>query len=135
MMNNDKTPFSASEIAQMSNIKCQGKRPDYFNDTMSEHNFSISMALMAELAVARERINTLEQILIAKGVLSNDEIEGFVPSKEQGQARQQAQVEYSTRVLRTLQQDVETMAEKKPLTMDEMADILGATDESEKPDA
>jgi polyhydroxyalkanoate synthesis regulator phasin len=91
--------------------------------------------LMAELAVARERIDSLERILVSKGVLAKDEIEKFVPTEEQGKARQIAQVEYSARILRSLQQEVESMAEKQPLSMDEMADKLREADSSENTDA
>ncbi|MFT4649839.1 MAG: polyhydroxyalkanoate synthesis regulator phasin [Flavobacteriales bacterium] len=134
MTNKKSSPFSAAEIAQMANTKPQGKRPEYFSSAMSEHGFSISVALMAELAVARERIDSLERILVAKGVLAQDEIEKFVPTEEQSEARQIAQVEYSARILRSLQQEVELMAEKQPLSMDEMADKLGEADISENTD-
>lgn len=123
----DRSKLSPSEIIQLANTKSQGKRPEYFSDSMSEHSFSISMALMAELAVARERIDTLERLLVSKGVLSKNEVEEFVPSPEEGQERQQAQVEYSARILRSLQQQVEAMAEKNQLSMEEMSAKLGET--------
>lgn len=135
MINKKPSPFSVTEIAQMANTKPQGKRPQYFSSTMSEHSLSISIALMAELAVARERIDSLERILVSKGVLAKDEIEKFIPTEEQGEARQIAQVEYSARILRSLQQEVESMAEKQPLSMDEMADKLSEADSSENTDA
>ena len=60
-------------------------------------------------------------------MLSKNEVEEFVPSPEEGQERQQAQVEYSARILRSLQQQVEAMAEKNQLSMEEMSAKLGET--------
>jgi hypothetical protein len=116
--------FDPATITQMANAKAQGKRPEYFADPMTEQSFSITMALMAELAVARERIDTLERILVSKGVLAKDEIENYQPDAATGQARQLAQVEYSARVLRPLQQAVEAMSPNQ-LNMSDMADQLG----------
>lgn len=121
---NDKRTFDPSTISQMANAKSQGKRPDYFSDPMAEHSFSITMALMAELAVARERIDTLERVLEAKGLLSKDDIDTYIPDQEAAQTRQLAQAEYSARVLRSLQQEVEAMSGNNK-SMDEMAAELG----------
>lgn len=122
-----KEGLSAVQIAQLANAKPKGKRPQYFADPMSEQSYSICMSLMAELAVARERTDTLERLLTTKGVLSSDEVDEYVPDTEAGEARQLAQVEYCARVLRPLQQQVEAMARQQDLSMDEMADRLGDT--------
>lgn len=119
--------FDAATIAQMANAKPQGKRPEYFSDPMAEQSFSITMALMAELAAARERIDTLERILVSKGVFAKNEVENYQPDLATGQARQLAQVEYSARVLRPLQQAAEAMNTKQT-SMSDMADKLGDSD-------
>jgi hypothetical protein len=118
------TTFDPASITQMANAKAQGKRPEYFNDPMVEQSFSIMMALMAELAVARERIDTLERILVSKKLIEADEVENYRPDAATGQARQLAQVEYSARVLRPLQQAIEAMSGNQ-LNMNDMADQLG----------
>ena len=88
------------------------------------------MSVIAELAVARERIDSLERILLSKGILSENEVENFVPDEAAAQERQLAQVEYSSRIFRALQQSLEKVkADDK--TMDEMADILGQKDGDE----
>ena len=131
MSKKDDHSRSAVELAQIANAKPQGRRPEYFRDPMGEHTFSISMALMAELAVARERIDTLERLLVAKGVLQANEVENFVPDGPASEARQKSQVEHSLRVLRSMQQQVEGLEEQNPLSMDEMADKLAVTDPDE----
>ena len=117
--------FDSSTIAQMANAKSQGKRPNYFSDAMAEQTFAINMALMAELAVSRERVDTLERLLVQKGVLSESDVDSYVPDQVAAEQRQTAQVEYSARILRPIQQQVEFMQEKNPLSMDELADRLG----------
>ena len=119
-----------TKAALLANAKPKGKRPDYFRDEMAENHFSITMSVIAELAVARERIDSLERILLSKGILSENEVENFVPDEAAAQERQLAQVEYSSRIFRALQQSLEKVkADDK--TMDEMADILGQRDGDE----
>ena len=124
-MNDSKKPgLDPLVAAAMANAKAKGKRPHYFADEMSENHFSITMSLIAELAVARERNDTLERILVSKGILTKDEIENYLPDEDAAQARQLAQVEYSTRIFRSLQQQLERI-EGEEKSMDEMAEILG----------
>jgi len=128
-MKDDKTKseLSPAQIAQLANAKPQGKRPSYFPDPMAEQSYAICMALMAELAAARERIDTLERLLVSKGALGVDDVDQYVPDAAAGEERQRAQVEYCARVLRPLQQQVEAMATQHDPSMDELADHLGET--------
>ncbi|MFK8016423.1 MAG: hypothetical protein AB8G17_13405 [Gammaproteobacteria bacterium] len=125
--NKMKGELSAAQIAQLANAKPQGKRPGYFTDPMTEQSYAICMALMAELAAARERIDTLERLLVSKGALGVDDVNQYVPDAAAGEERQRAQVEYCARVLRPLQQQVEAMAAQHDPSMDELAEHLGAT--------
>ena len=111
----------------MANAKAKGKRPEYFSDEMSEAHFSMTMSLISELAVARERNDTLERLLISKGILSEDEVEQYIPDSDSSEQRQLSQVEYSTRIFRSLQQQLERI-DGDDKSMDEMAKILGKTD-------
>lgn len=128
-MNDSNKPLGLDPLvaAAMANAKAKGKRPEYFSDEMSENHFSITMSLIAELAVARERNDTLERLLISKGMLTQSEIENYLPDAAASQARQQAQVEYSTRIFRSLQQQLERL-DRQEKSMDEMAEILGKQD-------
>ena len=119
-----------TQAASFANAKSKGKRPNYFKDSMAENHFSTTMSLVAELAVARERIDSLERVLISKGLIGADEVEEFIPDEEAAQQRQLAQVEYSARIFRSMQQHLEGL-NSSDKTMDEMADILGQTDKHE----
>ena len=102
--------------------KPAGKRP-YFLDREVERVLAITMAAVQELAVARERIDTLERLLDAKGIIARDEIEGFTPNAAQTVERGQWTQEYLARVLRIVQQEGEaiTAADKGDLYSEEVA--------------
>jgi len=89
--------------------KPAGKRP-YFLDAEVERVLAITMAAVQELAVARERIDTLERLLEARGVVTREAIEGFVPTAAQAAERGLWTQEYLARVLRIVQQEGEAVA-------------------------
>jgi hypothetical protein len=89
--------------------KPAGKRP-YFLNPEVERVLAIAMAAVQELAVARERIDTLERLLEARGVLRAGEIDAFTPTPEQAAERGLWTQEYLARVLRVLQQEGEAIA-------------------------
>ena len=89
--------------------KPAGKRP-YFLNAEVERVLAITMAAVQELAVARERIDTLERLLEAKGVMARDEIEHFAPTPDQAAERGLWLQEYLARVLRIVQQEGQAIA-------------------------
>lgn len=117
-------PLSPTQISQLANAKPQGKRPAYFADPMVEQLYAMTMSMMAELATARERIDTLERLLEKAGVLAADDIDEFVPDALAGQERQQAQTELCARILRPLQQQVEALEARNERSVAAMADRL-----------
>ncbi|NCT81978.1 MAG: hypothetical protein GXC94_02450 [Comamonadaceae bacterium] len=93
----------------LANRRAKGKRPNFLDDPAVERVMSIAMAVAGELAVARERMDTLERVLIQQGVMPADAIEAYVPDAEAQAARNQWGREYIARVLRMLEQDVQAM--------------------------
>lgn len=93
----------------VASAKPAGKRP-YFLDREVERVLAITMATVQELAVARQRVDTLERLLEAKGILSRDEIDAFRPDEDQAAERGLWMQEYLTRVLRIVQQEGEAIA-------------------------
>jgi hypothetical protein len=65
----------------MSEIKlkrrAKGKRPYYFDNPDVDRLLSMVMALAGELAVTRDRLDTLERVAEAKGLLSSNDIEHY----------------------------------------------------------
>lgn len=88
--------------------KPAGKRP-YFLEPSVERVLAITMAVVQELAVTRERLDTLERILQANGALADTAIDAFRPTAEQAAARGLRTQEYINRVLRIVQQEAQAM--------------------------
>jgi hypothetical protein len=96
--------------------RAKGKRPDYFDDPAVDRLLSIVMALVGEVSVQRQRGDTLERLLEAKGIVTRDEIEGYVPDRDAAEERGVATKAYIARVMRGVQQAMEAMAvEEKPV--------------------
>jgi hypothetical protein len=89
--------------------KPAGKRP-YFLDAEVERVLAITMVVVQELAVARERIDTLERLLVERGVIAPGAIESFTPDARQAAERGRWTQEYIARVLRIIQQEGEAIA-------------------------
>lgn len=96
--------MSIAQALQHASDKPTGKRP-YFLNPESERILAITMAVAQELAVARQRIDTLERLLAAKGVLARSEVEAFAPSAEEYAERALWTQEFIDRILRIVQQE------------------------------
>jgi len=104
--------------------KPKGKRPYFFDDPAVERVLNITMAISMELAVARERVDTLERLLEDKGILTREEIKNYTPAnKEIETERQQWHSEYISRILRVIQQSMEEIANPDK-TLEEIADDI-----------
>jgi hypothetical protein len=75
--------------------------------------------------VVRERLDTLERLLEAKGVLQQKEIEEFVPTDEQAEERQMWHARYAARILRIVQQELDAVAKpENNVPMRQIADEI-----------
>lgn len=91
--------------------KAKGKRPQFFESVESERLMSILMAVVEELAVTRERLDTVERLLETSGTLDRSAIDSYHPPKAAADERGLAHQEYIARVLRFLQQEREALEE------------------------
>lgn len=94
----------------MAGNKSKGGRPYFLEDPAVERVLNISMAIAADLAVLHERLDTIERLLEAKGHLSRQEIEVYVPDDAAAEERQTWHARFSARILRIVQQEVEAVA-------------------------
>ncbi|MEM6626789.1 MAG: hypothetical protein AAF719_08805 [Pseudomonadota bacterium] len=102
--------MSIAEALAQAGAKSKGKRPQFLKDPQTEQVLAITMAVAQELAVMRERMDTIERLLDEKGVVTRDEIEEFQPTKYEAAERGLWTQEYLSRILRVVQQDAEAMA-------------------------
>ena len=103
--------------------KAKGKRPAYFDDPATDRTLSIVMALVADMSVLRERLDTVERLLDAKGVIGRDDIERYVPDADAAYQRGVATKAYIARIMRGVQQDMEALEAIEP-PVDEVSRTL-----------
>lgn len=98
--------------------KPKGRRPDFFEDSAVDRLLSLTMAVVGEVAVLRERLDTVERLLDAKGTISRADIEAYVPDGAAGNERGELTRAYIARVMRGFQQEVEALENPDPPIMD-----------------
>lgn len=104
--------------------KAKGKRPAYFEDPAIDRTLSIVMALVGEVSVLRERFDTVERLLDAKGAISRADIDAYAPDRQAGQERALLTKDYIARVMRGVQQDMEALAEIGGPSVEELSKTL-----------
>jgi hypothetical protein len=124
-MSNEIGDASVVNDITMAGDKSKGARPYFFESKETERVMNIAMAIATEVAVVRERMDTIERLLEAKGILSQSEIEAFVPTDEQAEERQLWHTRYSARILRIIQQELDAIAHpENNMDMQQIADEI-----------
>ena len=97
--------------------RAKGKRPNTLQDYNAERTLSILMAIAAEVAVVKERLDTVERLLDTKGTISRADIEAYEASGDAAYERALATKEYVARIMRGMQQEMEAMqaAPERPM--------------------
>lgn len=119
------TPLDPLKLA---GAKAKGKRPWFFEDADTERVLNITLALMQEVAVIRERLDTVERLLDRDGVVTRDAIDAFEPSRSEANERGYWMQEYIARCLRILQQDREAIARGKEDSSEDVSNEFAKTD-------
>jgi len=96
-----------------STAKAKGRRPYFFDDPAIDKVVAITMAVAGELAVTRERLDTVERILASKGLLSAEEIDAWRPDEAAKAARGALRQEYIARILMILQNELEALEQQE----------------------
>lgn len=112
----------------LASSKSKGKRPYFLENPEVERLLNITMAIAMEQAVTRERLDTIERLLAAKGILTPAEIEAYEPDKIAAEQRQRSHAEYIARILRIIQQELEALQyPENNQDIEEIAEELGNT--------
>jgi hypothetical protein len=88
----------------------RGHRPEFFEDPASDTLLSMNVALLTELMATRERLDTLERLMIGKGVVTRDEIDAFEADAAGEAEREQLRETMSRHVFYLLLQQAERAA-------------------------
>jgi uncharacterized protein YnzC (UPF0291/DUF896 family) len=97
------------DIFALANKKAKGKRPNFLDDPAIERVLSITLAVAGELAVMRERMDTIERLLQNGQPVTREAIDQFQPSMEEARERAMWQQEYLSRIFRIVQQELEAL--------------------------
>jgi hypothetical protein len=112
----------------LTGAKPAGKRPYFFDDPAVERVLAITMAVAQEVAVVRERLDTIERLLEKKGSLTRADIDAYTPDPASATERAEWQRMYISRVLRIVQQEIEAMkAPEKNFDVEAQAEELKKT--------
>jgi hypothetical protein len=85
----------------------KGKRPRYFQDPATDRLQSMVIALMAELSVTRDRVDTLERLIDKAGLLSRSQIESYEPDADAELERGQTRRAYIARIMKPLAHELD----------------------------
>lgn len=94
-----------ADTVKLAAQPASGHRPEFTGDPLVERLFGITLALTTELAVTRERLDTVERLLERHALLPGVEIEAYRPDPAVIAARAQAHQDYLARIFRVLLQD------------------------------
>ncbi|MBL8224116.1 MAG: hypothetical protein JNM50_02195 [Chromatiales bacterium] len=94
-----------ADTVKLAAQPASGQRPEFTGDPLVERLFGITLALTTELAVTRERLDTVERLLERHALVPSVEIESFRPDPAAVAARAQAHQDYLARIFRVLLQD------------------------------
>ena len=89
--------------------KAKGRRPVYFENPECDKLLAIAMALAGELAVVRERLDTVERLLAERGAVTAAQIEGYRPDERAADERERWREEYLERILRIVHHELESI--------------------------
>jgi hypothetical protein len=120
--------MSFADALAESAAKPAGKRPYFFESREAERVLAITMAVAQELAVTRDRLDTVERLLAAKGILLAEEIELFRPDPAAAAARGLQMQEYLVRILRIVQQEGEAARQSGEVASEDVASELAGED-------
>jgi hypothetical protein len=104
--------------------RAKGKRPNTLQDFADERTLGILMAVAGEVAVLKERLDTVERLLDSKGSISRADIEAYAATGDAAYERALASKEYVARIMRPMQQEMEAMIAAPERPMAELSAML-----------
>ncbi len=112
-----KTSANSTRISRVA----KGKRPQYFSDPAIDKLLWMTVSLMEELSVTRDRLDTVERLLERRQTLQRSAIEKFAPDAVAQSERDARRGAFVARVMRVVQAELEEMSrDDMPQTTEEM---------------
>ena len=103
----------------------KGKRPQYFQDPAVDKLHLMLMAVIEELSVTRDRIETLERLINKHGLFNKEEIDSYEPDKNENMERATKRIAYIKRVFKSVTDEIEQLEKNEnPLEFEEVVDVV-----------
>ena len=67
----------------------KGRRPQFNDDLAIDNVHGMIMALATELAVLHDRVDSMQRVAAAKGIVLSEEVDSFVPDNDTLVAREE----------------------------------------------
>jgi hypothetical protein len=105
--------------------RARGPRPTFFADTQLDRFHVMLVALLQEVSVVRDRLDTIERLLDERGVLTRADIEAYLPDTDAEAERSEERSALIERVLRVIFE--EAAAQKEPnQNYEKVEDVVAA---------
>ena len=101
--------MTSTDINVLANSKAKGERPYFFDDPAVERVLSITMAVATEVAVLRERMDTIERLMESGTPATKAAIDAYKPDDQAGKERQEWHAAYIARILRIIHQELQAL--------------------------
>ena len=85
------------------------QRPVFFRDPANDRFAAIVTALSAEVAAVADRLDTMETLLVQKGLLAKGEIDNFVPAGEDAARRRARHESFMNRVFYVIKEEFDAL--------------------------
>jgi hypothetical protein len=104
----------------------KGKRPQFYDAPGLDHAMSMILVLANELMVVRDRLDTVERVAAAKGVMLEEDIEAYQPDQAVLEAREARRQAFLARLYYLARKEAaelgaEDTSERYQRTLDEIA--------------
>lgn len=91
----------------------RGKRPKIYDNQGMDHLMAMTTALVQEVAVLRDRIDLVERVAESKGIVLQDEIEGFILDQQALESRELWRNQYMARIFAIFEQEAAELSAKE----------------------
>jgi len=90
----------------------RGKRPKIYPNDGQDHIMAMTMALVQEVAVLRDRVDLVERVAESKGIILSDEIESFELNQTALEEREIWRNNYMARIFAIFEQEAAELQAK-----------------------
>lgn len=113
-------PGSGTNKPRIARV-AKGKRPQYFSDPAIDKLLWMTVSLMEELSVTRDRLDAVERLLERQKTLRRSEVENYAPDAAAAAERGSRRAAFIDRVMRVVQAELEEISrEDMPRSSEEV---------------